>query len=391
MQAFGLYTHIRANRTRSVILLGGMFLLVYVVTFALALIFEAFTRNDDLARIMARAFADLQWAWPWASIAALLWIWLAYEFNHTIVAAVTGSRGVAREAEPRLYNLLENLCISRGLPTPKLEIMEVAELNAFASGLNQKQYTVSVTRGLLDALTDAELEAVLAHELTHIRNGDVRLMVIATVMAGIVSFFGEMMFRSLTDGRVRWRSSSSSSDSTYSSSSDGDKKGGGAFAAIAIGLVLLAVCWFLSQYIKFALSRRREFLADAGAVELTKNPDAMISALQKIDGRGELPNAPSGVMEMCVDNPRSGFADLFATHPSIASRIEALVTHAGGRVNELPKPTARAIEQGEGQPPAGSDQPGPWDHRGDHKGDQRGPAEAAPAAEPPGPWNAGRR
>jgi heat shock protein HtpX len=381
MQAFGLYTHIRANRTRSVILIGGMFLLVYVVTFALSLIFEAFRRNDELARIMARAFADLQWAWPWASVAALLWIWLAYEFNHTIVAAVTGSKSVAREAEPRLYNLLENLCISRGLPTPRLEIMEVEELNAFASGLNEKQYAVSVTRGLLNTLSDAELEAVLAHELTHIRNGDVRLMVIASVMAGIISFFGEMIFRSLTDGRIRWRSGRSSD--TYSSSSDGDKKGGGAFAAIAIGLLLLAVCWFLSQYIKFALSRRREFLADAGAVELTKNPDAMISALQKIDGRGELPNAPSGVMEMCVDNPRSGFADLFATHPSIASRIEALVKHAGGRVSELPAPTPRAIEQGAGQPPAGSDQPGPWDHKAPGE-----PAPAsAPAAEQPGPWS----
>jgi heat shock protein HtpX len=389
MQAFGLYTHIRANRTRSVILIGGMFLLVYVVTFALSLIFEAFRGNDQLARIMARAFADLQWAWPWASVGALLWIWLAYEFNQSIIAAVTGSHGIAREAEPRLYNLLENLCISRGLATPRLEIMEVDELNAFASGLNEKQYAVTVTRGLLNTLNDAELEAVLGHELTHIRNGDVRLMVIAGVMAGIISFFGERIFRWLTDGRIRWRSSSSSDSSYSSSSSSDDKKGGGAFLAILIGLALLAICWFLSQYIKFALSRRREFLADAGAVELTKNPDAMISALQKIDGRGELPGAPSGLMEMCVDNPRSGIADLFATHPSIASRIDALVKFAGGHVSELPKPTVRAIERGEGAPPAGSDQPGPWDHRGDN----RTPTEPAPApaADQPGPWSAGRR
>ncbi|MGH6785043.1 MAG: M48 family metalloprotease, partial [Sphingomicrobium sp.] len=220
---------------------------------------------------------------------------------------------------------LENLCISRGIPMPKLKLMESDRLNAFATGHNQNQYSITVTRGLAAALSDAETEAVLGHELTHIRNGDVRLLVIAVVIAGVVSFFAELFFS------VMFHAGGSARPGTWSRRGDGDGKGrGGAMIAIAIAVALIALAWFLSIVIRFALSRSREYLADAGAVELTKNPDAMITALRKIEGRGELPDVPSAVMEMCVDNPRSGFVDLFATHPAIDRRIEALVEFAGG-------------------------------------------------------------
>ena len=165
--------------------------------------------------------------------------------------------------------------------------------------MNEKQYAVTVTTGLLNALDDAEIEAVLGHELTHIRNGDVRMLVIAVIIAGVISFFAEMFFRMFFYSRG-WGSSRSSGDS--------DRGKGGAGFAIVIAIALIAVAWFLSVVIRFALSRRREFLADAGSVELTKNPDAMISALRKIENRGELEGATSAVMEMCVDNPREGFA-----------------------------------------------------------------------------------
>jgi len=135
----------------------------------------------------------------------------------------------------------------------------------------------------------------------------------------VISFFAEMFFRMFFYSRGWGRSSS-----------DSDRGKGGAGIAIVISVALIAVAWFLSVVIRFALSRKREFLADAGAVELTKNPDAMISALRKIENRGELHAATSAVMEMCVDNPREGFADLFATHPSVDSRVEALVKFAGG-------------------------------------------------------------
>ncbi len=217
-----------------------------------------------------------------------------------MIDAVTGGQEVTRAEQPRLYNLLENLCISRGIPMPKLKVMDSSALNAFATGMNEKQYSITVTSGLLASLDDAEIEAVLGHELTHIRNGDVRMMVIAVVIAGVVGFFAELFFRLFFNWGGGFRSS-------RSSSSDSDGKGKGGFMiAIIIAVVLIALAWALSLLIRLALSRRREFLADAGSVELTKNPDAMISALRKIENRGELQGATSAVMEMCLDNPREG-------------------------------------------------------------------------------------
>ncbi len=326
MQAFGLYTHIRNNRIRSTALIGGLFVLVYVVVFAIALIAEAL-HDDDLNAIVARAAADMVAAIPVATVVAALWLAIAWFFHQKMIDALTGSHALSRTEDPLLYNLLENLCISRGLPMPRLAISETPALNAFATGLNERQYAITVTRGLRDTLSEAELEAVLAHELTHIRNRDVEVMVIAVVIAGVLSFVGELVFRWLTSGPIRVGGTSRSSGG----GSDGGRKGGGAFAAIMIALALIALAWGLSLVIRFSLSRAREYLADAGAVELTKNPDAMIGALRKISGRGELDDVPSGVMEMCIDNPRSGFADLFATHPSIDDRIAALVRFAGGQ------------------------------------------------------------
>jgi heat shock protein HtpX len=112
-----------------------------------------------------------------------------------MIDSMTDAEGITRQEAPALYNLLENLCVSRGMTMPSLRISEEPGLNAFATGLNEKQYSITVTRGLIDALDDDEIEAVLGHELTHIRNGDVRMLVIAVVIAGVISFFGEMVFR----------------------------------------------------------------------------------------------------------------------------------------------------------------------------------------------------
>src|SRR5438477_805424 len=323
MASYGLYTHIQSNKRRSIALIVGLFFLVYVMTYAGALLAEALTGYDaPIELLLRRAWIDLLYAAPWATLGTVLWIAIAYKFHQAMIDAVTGGREVTRQEQPRLYNLLENLCISRGIPMPRLKIIEEDALNAFATGLNEKQYSITVTSGLLSQLDDAEVESVLGHELTHIRNGDVRMLVIAVVIAGVLSFFAELVFRLVFQSGFSWRRSSSSRN---------DGKSGGAVAiAIVIALVLIAVAWLLSIVIRFALSRQREFLADAGSVELTKNPDAMISALRKIEGRGELPGANSAVMEMCVDNPRSGFADLFSTHPAVDSRVAALVQFAGG-------------------------------------------------------------
>jgi len=360
MAAFGLYTHIQSNRRRSIALLIGLFVLVYVMLYAGALLAEALMGDASLDYLLRAAFRDFLVALPFATIGTLVWIAIAYKFHQAMIDALTGGHEVTRQEEPRLYNLLENLCISRGITMPKLKIVDQDALNAFATGLNDKQYSISVTRGLVEALDDAELEAVLGHELTHIRNGDVRMLVIAVVIAGVVSFFGEMVFRIFF--RSGWRLGGGGG---RRSSSNG-KGSGGAIIAIIIAVALIVLSWVLSTVIRFALSRQREYLADAGAVELTKHPDAMISALRKIEGRGELERANSAVMEMCLDNPRSGFADLFATHPSIDARVAALVKFAGGHdPGPLALPVPGDDAQAAGESDGNTTMPGPWGSRPD--------------------------
>lgn len=319
--SYGLYAHIRANRIRSTVLIGGLFLLVYLLVFAFTLAFNGVVMGgEDLNFILNETSIQFFYLLPWATLGGALWVLIGYKFNQRMIDMSTGAIDVSRDQEPRIYNLLENLCISRGITMPKLQVIETDVLNAYASGMNEKQYRIAVTRGLVNTLDDAELEAVLGHELTHIRNGDVRLMVIAVVIAGVITLAGEMVFRSLRYSRL----------GSGSSSSGGGKKGGGAIA-ILIAVIIIAVAWFLSLVIRFALSRSREYLADAGAVELTKNPDAMISALRKIEGKSEMPAVPSGIMEMCIDNQKNSIADLFSTHPSVSRRVQKLVAIAGGQ------------------------------------------------------------
>jgi heat shock protein HtpX len=382
MAAYGLYSHIQSNKRRSVALLIGLFFLVYVMVFAGALLAEALSsysgNNAPIDYLIHAAVFDFVKALPFATIGAFIWIAIAYKFHQKMIDAVTGAQPVTRQEEPRLYNLLENLCISRGITMPTLRIADDDALNAFATGLNQKQYSITVTRGLINALNDQEIEAVLGHELTHIRNGDVRMLVIAVVIAGAISFFGELVFRIFFQN-VMWGGG-------RRSSSDGRK--GGAGLAIIIAIAIIVVVWILSIVIRFALSRQREYLADAGSVELTKNPDAMISALRKIEGRGEIPGANSAVMEMCIDNPRVGFSNVFDTHPPVEARVEALVKFAGGHdpgplVLEAPAPQAQIDDQSE----AANVDAGPWGDAPQQPSAQTGPWEPGPNPPgSPGPW-----
>jgi heat shock protein HtpX len=383
MAAYGLYSHIQSNRRRSIALLIGLFFLVYVLVYAGALLAAALSFDTDLNTLMQIAWVDLIKAAPFATIGTAVWMVIAYYFHQNMIDAVTGGREIQRSDDPRLYAILENLCISRGLPTPKLKIIESDALNAFATGMNAKQYSITVTTGLLDRLDDAEIESVLGHELTHIRNGDVRMMVVAVIIVGVISFFTELIVRLWFYNSWSFRGSQS----------DERRGGGGAGVAILIAVGLLVVAYVLSFLIRLALSRQREFLADAGSVELTKNPDAMISALRKIEGRGELPGATSAVMEMCIDNPREGFGELFDTHPSVESRITVLVKFAGGHD---PGPLALPPPNDEDDDQSGDESP--WEPAEQQTnseaaaesdaGEARGPW-SQPSAEPtpsPGPW-----
>ena len=318
MGAVGLQTHIWANNTRSILLLAGFPVLMILIIYGLQLVLMGFGilpgSGRGLGDDMALAASWLGGTIPLAVIIAGVWFAISYFGSQAMIDTMTGARKVERKSEPEIYNLLENLAISRGLRTPTLRIIDNDSLNAFATGLHEGQYSITVTRGLVEALTRDELEAVLAHELTHVINRDVRTMVIASIFAGIISVIAELVFRGLLHSR-----------------GGGRRDNKNAAPLILIGLAFAAVGFALAIVIRMMLSRTREFVADAGAVELTKNPDAMISALRKVEGRSSL-KGPDEVQQLFLDNQADGVGleGLFATHPPIQKRIDALVKFGGG-------------------------------------------------------------
>lgn len=327
MGAVGLKTYIWNNNFKSLLLLAGFPVLLVGMVYALELLAMGWGLLPSTGNFDGNLAYAGQMLWgfaPLAILASLVWFVIAYFSYQTIIDLSTGARPVERKDAPKLYNMLENLAISRGMRTPTLRIIDTDAMNAFASGLHEGQYSVTVTTGLLDALDDRELESVLAHEMTHVINRDVRLMVIASVFAGIITLLAQVIYRSIwfVGGGGGGRSRG---------------KGGGAGLFILIALAIAAVGYLLAIVIKLAISRKREFIADAGAVELTKDPDAMISALQKISGHSEI-HAPESIRAMFLDDHDEGVMGLFATHPPIEKRIEALVRYAGGRVSEAPAP-----------------------------------------------------
>ena len=318
MGAVGLQTHIWANNTRSILLLAGFPVLMILIIYGLQLVLMGFGilpgSGRGLGDDMALAASWLGGTIPLAMIIAGVWFAISYFGSQAMIDMMTGARKVERKSEPEIYNLLENLAISRGLRTPTLRVIDNDSLNAFATGLHEGQYSITVTRGLVEALTRDELEAVLAHELTHVINRDVRTMVIASIFAGIISVIAELVFRGLLHSR-----------------GGGRRDNKNAAPLILIGLAFAAVGFALAIVIRMMLSRTREFVADAGAVELTKNPDAMISALRKVEGRSSL-KGPDEVQQLFLDNQADGVGleGLFATHPPIQKRIDALVKFGGG-------------------------------------------------------------
>ena len=250
---------------------------------------------------------------PFIIIGTTIWFFIAWFSHSYIIHLVTGSKPLERQDNKRVYNLLENLCISLGMQMPKIFIVDDDSLNAFASGLNTKTFSISLSKGLVNRLEDDELEAVLAHELTHIRNRDVRVMIISIVFVGIFSFIAELAFRSLR----------------YSSRpKSGNNKNAG--VVILVAIVVSAICYLISLLLRFGISRTREYLADAGAAETTRNPMALARALKKISHDPYIEAIQSrDIAQLFIDNPKPsahGFSwdNLFATHPPITKRIEIL-------------------------------------------------------------------
>lgn len=243
---------------------------------------------------------------PIAVVGAIVPAIISYNNCDKIVLSLNGARPATREQDLLLSNLLDNLCIASGLPRPKLYVINDASPNAFATGKNPENAVICVTTGLLEKLDKYELEGVLAHELSHIKNYDILLSTIVSIFVGFVVI--------LSDYFTRW---------SFRRSRNSDNKNP---VFVIIGILFLILSPIFATLMKLAISRKREFLADASAIEMTRNPDGLISALQKIAlDPDPLESANKSTAHMYISNPfKDKTSDLFSTHPSTEKRIEAL-------------------------------------------------------------------
>lgn len=243
---------------------------------------------------------------------------ISYYFSDRIVLTISGAKPANRKEHFNFYTSVENLCISQGIPTPKLYVIPDTAPNAFATGRNYDHSVICATTGLLEKLNKTELEGVLAHEISHIKNYDMLLMSLVSVMVGMIALLGDWLMRASWFGRRK--------------SSDNDNSQFGTIILL-LGLVFAILAPIISQLIKLAISRRREFMADAGSVEITRQPQGLIDALQKLDGdREPLEAANKATAHLYIVNPLRGkvagtvgwFSNLFNTHPPMTERINAL-------------------------------------------------------------------
>jgi len=318
MQYVGIQTQQSSNNVRSLILLclfpclvvGLVLLFCYLLVMFSA---EGNYSTPEIWDVTMQLFVQIA---PYAFGGVLIWFIIAYFANTSIIKSATGSHSLSRKENKRVYNLVENLCMSQGMKMPMINVIEDNSLNAFASGINHRTYTVTLSRGIINKLDDEELEAVIAHELSHIRNHDVRLLIISIVFVGIFAMVAEIAVRT----------------AFYSSGrSSRNNKGGGALILLLAALIA-AIGFLFSSLMRFAISRKREYMADAGAAEMTKRPWALASALRKISVDPDIEAVKrDDVAQLFIEHPGkhvkglfSGLGGLFATHPPIEKRIQVL-------------------------------------------------------------------
>lgn len=264
---------------------------------------------------------------PWVIVGVGIWFTIAYFANTAMVRAATGARPLTRKENPKIYNIVENLCMTCNMDMPKINIVDDQQLNAFASGIDKKSYTVTLTTGIINRLNDDELAGVIAHELTHIRNHDTRLLITSIIFVGIVSTIMSLVIQMMYNAFWFGGLSSRSSD-------DEDNRGNGLsmIAVFIIGALCCAVAYFFTLLTRFAISRKREYMADAGGAELCGNPLALASALRKISGDPGLNNVKrDDIAQLFIIHPQhfapgmmNFFNSLFSTHPDTKKRIEIL-------------------------------------------------------------------
>ena len=293
-----MFEDIKRNKMKSGFIIGSFILVITLIIYFLAMAFDI---DAPIAIIIAMTFSILS-------------SWASYYNSDKIILSVTKARPATLEEDQKIVHILDALMISADLPArPRLYVLDDPQPNAFATGRNPEHAIICVTTGLLEKLEYYELEGVIAHEMSHIRNYDIMLSAIITVMVGFLVMISDLFSRSFLWGR---------------SSKDDDNKGNAIL--MVIGLVLLIVSPILGKIMQMSFSRRREFLADATAVEITRNPQGLISALQKLDAdSNELKSANNATANLFIVNPfksKKGKkkAGLFDTHPTIEARIEAL-------------------------------------------------------------------
>ena len=313
MKYTGLHQQIQRNNFNSVLLLisfpvlllGMFYIIIYFVNQNSGSEFNSYGETEPGISFLKTI--------PFILIGVGIWFLIAWTGHSTFIRLATGAKPLERKENKRVYNLVENLCISKGMKMPKVNVIEDDSLNAFASGINEASYSVSLSRGMINKLNDEELEGVIAHELSHIRNKDVRVLIISIIFVGIFSFLAEMAFRGIR----------------FAGRGKRDSKGSGAIILIAI--VVTAIAYLISIMLRFGISRKREYLADAGAAEMTKNPAALASALRKITADPNIEAVESrDVAQLFIDNPKpsshksASWDNMFSTHPPIEKRIELL-------------------------------------------------------------------
>jgi heat shock protein HtpX len=317
----GIQTQKHRNNVRSALMLCLFPCVILLLTWIFFVIYETYVTGNGYAATYGQAPLAASQATesfinavPWVVGICLIWFLIAYYSNTAIINSATGSQPLERRENKRVYNLVENLCIASHTDMPKINIIEDDSLNAFASGINKRNFTITLSRGIIDRLNDAELEAVIAHELTHIRNNDVKVLIVSIVFVGIFSFLTQILLRSLFNSTFRGRNNKKNS-------------GKEAIVLILIVLILAVIGYLITMLMRFAISRNREYMADAGSAELTKNPSTLASALRKISADPYIEAVKQNdIAQLFINNPmkKSFINSVFATHPPIEKRIRTL-------------------------------------------------------------------
>jgi heat shock protein HtpX len=329
MSYVGIHTQQVQNNMKSILLLILFPCIVLGMVYAFLAITNMYEVPDGYqsSRFVvdtATANAAFLEALPWVVGIVGIWFLISYFANASMVRQATGARSLERRDNPRVYNIVENLTMACGMPMPKINVIDDPQLNAFASGIDEKSYTVTVTTGICNRLNDDELAGVIAHELTHIRNRDTRLLIVSIIFVGIMGTALSLAVRMLWNAFL-FGGGSRRSDRE-------GKNNGGMSVVIVIAVVLAAVGYFFTMLTRFAISRKREYMADAGGAELCGNPLALASALRKISNDPGLGGVDrEDVAQLFIVRPKAFaseftnmMSNLFSTHPSIESRIAYL-------------------------------------------------------------------